>query len=83
MENTKINLCDDCVHSIPECLATEIKFGDGVGNDNIIACADFQNDVTKNPPKRKRIGAIGADKVVTEIEKQEKTKQDGTDPAKK
>jgi hypothetical protein len=41
--NTKINLCDTCVYSIPECRAKEIEFGDGLGNDNVIECDCYKN----------------------------------------
>lgn len=41
MVDTKIDLCADCVHQIPECEgwdSQEIEFGDGFGNDNICVC---------------------------------------------
>lgn len=43
MENTKINLCDTCTFSFPECDSTveDIRFGDGKGNDNIIFCKEY------------------------------------------
>lgn len=34
---TKIHLCDDCVHSYPECKGNPL-FGDGYGKDNIYKC---------------------------------------------
>jgi|WetSurMetagenome_2_1015567.scaffolds.fasta_scaffold264210_4 hypothetical protein len=41
-KDSKENLCDTCINksSIPECFPEEgiIEFGDGPGNDNIIAC---------------------------------------------
>lgn len=40
--NTKYHLCDRCKNSYPECLASEIKFGDGLGNDNILDCDCFE-----------------------------------------
>jgi len=45
-KNTKINLCDTCVHCISTCPATPetISHGDGVGNDNIITCAHHEED---------------------------------------
>ena len=38
------NLCDSCKHSYPECpsKADDVIFGDGKGNDNIIACAVYE-----------------------------------------
>ena len=43
MENTKINLCDTCTLTYPECDATaeDIKFGDGKGFDNVIFCKEY------------------------------------------
>lgn len=42
--DTKINLCDSCIYSIPECELGEIKYGDGFGNDNIIECSQYETD---------------------------------------
>lgn len=40
-KNSKYNLCDKCKLLYPECKASEIKFGDDIGNDNIIDCDSF------------------------------------------
>jgi len=41
-KSSKDNLCDYCQLSIPECpKANHLKFGDGVGNDNVIECSEF------------------------------------------
>ena len=39
--NTKENLCDTCPKNkeFPTCIPDDIEFGDGVGNDNVIACS--------------------------------------------
>ncbi len=37
----KVNLCDTCSLSIPECNAQNVEYGDGVGNDNVIKCDTF------------------------------------------
>ena len=40
--STKDNLCDYCQLCQPECpKANHIKFGDGIGNDNVIECSEF------------------------------------------
>ena len=38
IENTKINLCDTCKQTYPECpvVGDDITFGDGAGNDDFI-----------------------------------------------
>jgi hypothetical protein len=38
----KENLCDTCQRrtEIPICMPDDIEFGDGLGNDNIIACSN-------------------------------------------
>jgi hypothetical protein len=43
MKDTKRNLCDTCVHLLPECLSTsdDIEWGDGPGSDNIIGCPHY------------------------------------------
>lgn len=41
-KSTKDHLCDYCQLEIPTCpKATHIKFGDGLGNDNVIECSEF------------------------------------------
>lgn len=40
--SSKDNLCDYCQLHIATCpKANHIKFGDGVGNDNVIECSGF------------------------------------------
>jgi hypothetical protein len=40
--DTKDNLCRYCRNSFVDCpKANHIKFGDGIGNDNIIECSEF------------------------------------------
>ena len=44
--DTKINLCDTCYNSVdfPECIpqSDDILFGNGLGNDNIIECVNYE-----------------------------------------
>lgn len=41
-KSTKDNLCDYCFECFASCPKAEhIKFGDGVGNDNVIECSEF------------------------------------------
>lgn len=41
--STKDHLCDYCIDNPVECpKATHLKFGDGVGNDNVIECSEFK-----------------------------------------
>ena len=36
------NLCDYCLLKIPTCpKAIHIKFGNGIGNDNVIECSEY------------------------------------------
>jgi hypothetical protein len=44
MRDTKVNLCDTCIHTIPTCLNDNIKFGDGLGNDNVIECDGYERE---------------------------------------
>lgn len=32
------NLCDTCKNQYPSCSGTILKFGNGIGNDNVIKC---------------------------------------------
>ena len=43
----KVNLCDSCRHTYPDCNQTDVIFGDGVGHDNICCCGMYQ-------PERKK-----------------------------
>ena len=38
--DSKENLCDTCPKRVefPKCMSDNLEFGNGVGNDNIIAC---------------------------------------------
>jgi hypothetical protein len=41
--DSKTDLCSTCIYEVPTCegfQGTDLEFGDGVGNDNIIKC-DF------------------------------------------
>ena len=40
--DTEEHLCNTCLKSsnIPECISDDVEFGNGVGNDNIIACSN-------------------------------------------
>ena len=38
VQDTKINLCDSCRYDYPECAASVVCFGDGIGHDNICCC---------------------------------------------
>ena len=46
MKDSKVNLCDDCGLCMPDCNASDFKFGDGKGNDNIIECDCAVGNVT-------------------------------------
>ncbi len=46
-KDTKDNLCDYCKLSIPECPKPKhIKFGNGIGNDNVTECSEFIVETT-------------------------------------
>ena len=41
-KNAQDNLCNWCQLHLPECpKANHIKFGNGIGNDNVIECSEF------------------------------------------
>lgn len=48
----RLHLCESCAKEYPECDATVygIKFGSGVGNDNIIGCTVYVNRWTTSRP---------------------------------
>lgn len=49
----KDNLCNYCQLSIPTCpKANHLKFGVGIGNDNVIECSEFLVDGTKWDTKK-------------------------------
>ena len=41
IENNKVNLCDSCRKTFPDCGAVEVLFGDGTGEDNICCCRKY------------------------------------------
>lgn len=42
--SSKENLCDTCQKCIADCNADNIEFGDGVGNDNVIECDEYEEE---------------------------------------
>ena len=34
-----IHLCNNCIYNYPECKPEKLEFGNGHGNDNVIACS--------------------------------------------
>ena len=52
-KENEVNLCLSCGHVIPTCGGmaenSNIIFGDGVGLDNIIACADYEAVAIRDP----------------------------------
>jgi len=44
-KDTKENLCDTCivVSGIPDCIDKDAEFGNGIGNDNVIKCDNYNN----------------------------------------
>ena len=40
-KNSKLNMCDKCFNDFSSCKPTICEFGDGVGNDNVIACSEY------------------------------------------
>ena len=48
--NSKVDLCTTCQFSWPTCagLDTQLEFGDGLGNDNVVGC-DEHLELAKQP----------------------------------
>jgi len=46
--NSNENLCGICRNrfSVPICIPDEVEYGDGIGNDNIIDCENYEYDDT-------------------------------------
>lgn len=44
-KSTKDNLCSTCGSHIPDCQPNDLVFGDGVGNDNVIACELYNGPI--------------------------------------
>ncbi len=44
----KENLCDSCIKrsEFPRCFPDDVEFGEGIGNDNIIACSQCVSPCT-------------------------------------
>lgn len=41
------NLCDYCSQNYPDC-TSRIRFGVGLGDDNIVGCTSFDEDISEN-----------------------------------
>lgn len=48
------NLCNYCHFNYPDCV-TSIKFGNGLGSDNIVGCEAFDGDADHNLYETKEI----------------------------
>lgn len=58
-KDTKLNLCDFCPQEFATCpKATVRKFGDGIGNDNVIACSEYTGKTNGEKLKDVYIGEI-------------------------
>lgn len=42
IKDNKVNLCNSCIHSYPQCSGNKIIFGDGRGKDNICCCNKYE-----------------------------------------
>jgi len=51
LKDNTLNLCDYCTNSVPECLTPDIEFGIGIGEDNVIACANFDQYLGGDEPE--------------------------------
>ena len=45
--NADVNLCSFCPKTFSECNPHTIEFGNGVGNDNVIACSEYIGGYSK------------------------------------
>lgn len=48
LKNTTQNLCDYCLEEYPRCNGGLLKFGNGIGDDNIIECDNVQPNESFN-----------------------------------
>ena len=39
--DSKKNMCDSCHSDFATCKPDMVKFGDGIGNDNVVACSQY------------------------------------------
>ncbi len=44
-----VNLCGSCCHVQPTCDSDNLIFGDGVGDDNIVACSGYEAITLRHP----------------------------------
>ena len=44
MNDKYLNLCDTCKNTFAECAPLHITFGDGYGDDNVIACSSYEDE---------------------------------------
>lgn len=59
-KDSKQNLCDSCQYCQPTCEAIGIKFGDGVGNDNVVECYSFRTNIKNVLFRSSKIGVIAS-----------------------
>jgi len=52
-KDSKVNLCETCVHQFPECKSTDedVEYGNDIGNDNICECKIYIDKRTNEGQK--------------------------------
>ena len=59
--DNQVHLCDFCKYGYPECLAeiSDVIFGNGIGHDNVCACAKFEIKPEQKKGKWIKVGHWG------------------------
>lgn len=47
--SSNLHLCDSCCLDFPTCPGKILVWGDGVGNDNVVACASYEPLQVRHP----------------------------------
>ncbi len=45
--DSKENMCDYCLNEFHSCTAGLVEFGNGLGNDNVISCEEYNGPKTE------------------------------------
>lgn len=78
MRDDTIHICNDCGNQkhFPACMPETVQFGNGFGNDNIIACKNHSEKDTIAEIKKGYIESVEADLAARDVVE----KQDPNDP---
>jgi len=55
--SSDLHLCESCCLEFPTCPSSVLVWGDGIGNDNVVACASYDPLEVRHPQDTSKVVA--------------------------